>query len=228
MKARNVLLMLAVILAVAVGVQLWLGGRPKAVPVFHELPWQIKVFPDGTSEVFGIHLGDSTLEDARRRFGPDPELAIIARFGELGALEVYYPDVSSGPFTGKIVLGARVSDEKLKQLRKRAVDIEAMETGARKFILNSKDYEAAFKLPLRTITFLPFVRFDEEIILKRFGTPARRVKQRDVGEHFLYPKLGLDVMLGRRGKAVLQYVAPRDFAILAATLPQSTDATPKH
>ena len=221
MKARQVVFLLVVVLVLAVAAQFFLGGRPKSLPVLKGLPWQIKVLPDGTSEVFGLHLGRSTLDDARRRFGPDPELALIARIGELGSLEAYYPDVSSGPFTGKVVLGLAVSEERLKQLREHAVDVEAMESGARKFILNRKDYDASFQLPLRTVTFLPFVRFDEEIILKRFGTPARRLKAPGSGEHFLYPDRGLDVALGRRGKAVLQYMAPRDFAVLMAPLEQA-------
>jgi hypothetical protein len=37
-------------------------------------------------------------------------------------------------------------------------------------------------------------------------------------EHFLYPAKGLDLILDRKGKEVLQYVAPRDFARLREPL----------
>ena len=59
---------------------------------------------------------------------------------------------------------------------------------------------------------------DEAIILQRFGTPAERIRQGETLEHFLYPDKGLDLVLDSKGKEVLQYVAPADFARLRAPL----------
>jgi hypothetical protein len=56
------------------------------------------------------------------------------------------------------------------------------------------------------------------VILQRFGAPAERIRQGETLEHFLYPAQGLDIVLDSKGKEVLQYVAPADFARLRAPL----------
>ena len=45
---------------------------------------------------------------------------------------------------------------------------------------------------------------------KRFGEPAERIAAKD-GAHWLYPALGLDLLLGDNGQALLQYVPPAEF-----------------
>ncbi len=42
------------------------------------LPWQIEILPDGSTEVFGLHVGSSRLSDAFEILGGDMDLAIIA------------------------------------------------------------------------------------------------------------------------------------------------------
>jgi hypothetical protein len=54
--------------------------------------------------------------------------------------------------------------------------------------------------------------------VQRFGAPAERIRQGETLEHFLYPARGLDIVLDSKGKEVLQYVAPADFARLRAPL----------
>ncbi len=51
------------------------------------LPWQVQVQPDGSSRVMGLQLGTDTLAQARARAGESWQLALVARAGEVGALE---------------------------------------------------------------------------------------------------------------------------------------------
>ena len=73
---------------------------------------------------------------------------------------------------------------------------------------------------LAALTFLPAARFDEAVALERFGPAPERIGSADGQVHLLYPERGLVVSLDPqgRGKPVLQYVAPRDFARLRAPL----------
>jgi hypothetical protein len=103
-------------------------------------------------------------------------------------------------------------------MRERAAKTDHLETGIRRFILNEADRQRAENLPLAGIVFIPAASLDEAIILQRFGAPAERIPQGETLEHFLYPDKGLDVVLDRKGKEVLQYVAPADFARLRAPL----------
>ena len=57
---------------------------------------------------------------------------------------------------------------------------------------------------------LAVVKFDADLVRKRFGEPAERLPVQD-GMHWLYPSLGLDLLLGDNGGALLQYVPPAKF-----------------
>lgn len=189
------------------------GARP-----VEGLPWQIERLPDGGSRVFGLTLGQSTLADARARFGADMEMAVIASKDEAGALEAYFAHATAGVVTGKLILVADAGTETVARLRERAVKSETTASGARKFLLDRDDLELAFHAPILTITFIPSVNLDPDTVRARFGAPAERIRTGEHVEHFLYPETGLDLALDEKGKEVLQYVAPRDFARLRAPL----------
>jgi hypothetical protein len=57
---------------------------------------------------------------------------------------------------------------------------------------------------------MPVVKFDAELVRKRFGEPVERIAA-ESGAHWLYPALGLDLLLGDDGEALLQYVLPLEF-----------------
>jgi len=76
------------------------------------------------------------------------------------------------------------------------------------------DIDTMRKSPIIGVSFIPSANLDEDIIQQRFGMPAERIRGSEHTEHFLYPDRGLDLILDRKGKEVLQYVAPKDFASL--------------
>jgi hypothetical protein len=193
------------------------GGRA----ISHGLPWQIETPAPGTSRVFGLTLGGaapSTLADARRVFPEVVKLALLAPTDQPLALEAYFDSVSVGPLAGKLVLNLASPTAELEAMRARAAKTDHLETGIRKFVLNDADAIRAETLPLAGIVFIPGASLDEAIILQRFGPPAERIRQGETLEHFLYPDKGLDVVLDARGREVLQYVAPAEFARLRAPL----------
>jgi len=198
---------------------LLVAPAPDGPPVSAEnLPWQIDVQPDGSSRVFGLALGHSTLGDARRRIGPEPQVAIVKAPGEAGSLEAYFESVSLGMLTGKMVLTLETAPATIEQMLVRAAKVEHMESATRKATLAAADRETADRAPIRAIAFIPSAQLDEATVLQRFGQPAERLRDGENVEHFLYPAKGLDVIMDRKGKEVLQYVAPRDFARLREPL----------
>lgn len=188
------------------------GNRP-AAPA-EGLPWQIDVLAEGNSRVFGLTLGAATLADARARFGPDLQVAVVAAPQEQGALEAYLDNVTLGFVTGKLVVTMDASAETVAAMRARAVKTEYMESTTRKSTLAPADLEAAERLPIAALAFVPSANLDEQMILQRFGTPAERIRSAETVEHFLYPDRGLDVVLDAKRKELLQYVAPKRFARL--------------
>ena len=78
------------------------------------LPWQIEVMPDGSTQVFGLHIGVSRLADAMATLGNDMELAVIAATDEAGNLEMYYGHYRTGLLSGKLVLRSDATAEDVR------------------------------------------------------------------------------------------------------------------
>ena len=179
------------------------------------LPWQIDIRPDGRSNIFGVTLGRSTLGQARDQLGDDMELAIIAAADQdTGGLEMYYGHYKAGFISGKLVVAARVAPDVVIRLAEHAIKSKYLENGARKFTVNPDDLPVALQAPVESITFIPAVNIDQASALKRFGPAGKTLHTGEQVTHLLYPDKGLDLIINGKGKEVLQYVAPGDFARL--------------
>lgn len=182
------------------------------------LPWQIEVLPGGASKALGLTLPNSTLDEARARFGPEVEFGLLEdRQGKL-SFEVYFPAVRLGFITGKLILTVAAPFDELEALARRATDSKALPSGARKHGIAPHDLTTTGAWPIRAMTFIPSANLSENTVLERFGPPSERLRASDSAEHLLYPEKGLDLLLDSEGKEVLQYVAPAAFEPLRALL----------
>lgn len=177
------------------------------------LPWQIDVMQDGSTQVFGLHMGVSRLADVLGILGDDDvELAIIAASDEIGSLEMYYGHYRAGVIAGKLVVQTSASEQDIKDWRERSLKFDYMASGqAKKYTLSGEDLKMALNEVITGLTFIPALNLDEEIILSRFGEPAERVKLEDA-MHYLYPEKGLDVALFEDAKEIIQYVSPKEWS----------------
>ncbi|MEZ5541640.1 MAG: hypothetical protein R3F42_06315 [Pseudomonadota bacterium] len=183
------------------------------------LPWQIERLADGSTRVFGITPGTTSLGEAARRLGDDMELAIIAAPGERGSLEAFYRYYTVGPITGSLILVLDVDAAVLAGLRGRA----QQDAGTRRYLLHPDDLPVARAAPVRVITFMPSLDLDADIARARFGEPAE-VVMLDEQQHWLYPDIGLDLLLSARGRDLLQYLSPRAFDAHRERVRQSATA----
>lgn len=194
------------------------AGRQQGSDPETNLPWQIEVDAQGNSHVFGLVPGGSTLGQVRERFGADVEIAIIATPDEVGSLEAYYNQVSLGFLLARIIVTVDASPEVVTAMRERALKAQYMESATRKIRLHPDDLAAADQLPIRALSVIPSINLDEAAVLQRFGPAAERLQVSERRVHLLYPAKGLDVILDQDGKELLQYVAPRNFALLREPL----------
>jgi hypothetical protein len=195
----------------------FLGKDEKPVGVVG-LPWQIVILPDGSTKVFGLTPGQTTLGQAFARLGEDMELAIMAAEGEAGSLEMYYGQYRAGLLSAKLVLGADMDAKSLKWMRENAARKEVLKSGAYKYLLSEEDHEKAFLAVIQTIAYIPATNLDHDTIISRFGEPEEVIKIDNQATHYFYPSKGLDVLLSEEGKEVLQYVAPSEFKRLREPL----------
>ena len=194
------------------------AGQQEGVDPNANLPWQIAVDGQGGSTVFGVQPGVSTLADARRRFGGDVQVAIVAKSDEVGALEAYFPQVPLGFVLARVIVTVEAEEARVTAMRERALKAEHMESTTRKITLHPDDLALADTLPVRAISVIPTVNLDEATVVQRFGQPGERLVVSDKRVHLLYPDKGLDVVVDGDGKELLQYVAPRNFAWLREPL----------
>ena len=188
-----------------------------------DLPWQIEITEAGSTRVFGLHLGHSTLAEAVTHLGSDMSLAIVAANDEAGSLEMYYGHFRSGLLSGKLVITADVDTQSVKAWRNNAVRQEYMATGkAKKYFLSEKDLPRAMDTVISGLTFIPNVNLDEALVVARFGKPDQRLAD-EAETHLLYPEKGLQVSLYEHAKEVLQYVPPADFSVLRQSLVNEFD-----
>ncbi|MCL2635711.1 MAG: hypothetical protein FWD50_03655 [Betaproteobacteria bacterium] len=189
------------------------GGDPE-----RNLPWQIEVDGQGGSTVFGLQPGRSTLAEVRAALGDDLEVAIIAGPDEIGAVEAYYSQVALGFVLARMVVTLEVAPETVAAMRERALKAKHMESTTRKITLHPDDLAQLAQARVKALAVIPTVNLDEAAIVQRFGPPTERLPVTEKRVHLLYPRQGLDVVVDSDGKELLQYVAPRDFALLREPL----------
>ncbi len=185
-------------------------GNQAAAPG-RDLPWQVEIGQSGaTSTVFGLTLGKSTLRDAVRKLGRRYEMGVFRDRDRRLSLEAYFRDTVVGGLNARLVLSAQLPDERLDALRAHAGEGQSIAGGGRRYPVTEADHDLALEAVVTAITYLPVVKFDTDLVRKRFGEPAERLPVQD-GTHWLYPTLGLDLLLGDNGGALLQYVPPAEF-----------------
>lgn len=213
-------------LALLLALLFWLfpdAGPAEAPQATVPPPWQIERLPEGSTRVFGLIPGKSTLSDAESVLGTDRQLAIVANRDDSGALEAYYESVNPGGVSGRLILTLEADRNTLNAMIERGRKHQYMDSGARQTLLADGDAHTAKMLPIKALSFIPSTNLDETMVLGRFGPPAERVRTTPHTEHFLYPAQGLDLILDSEGKELLQYVPPPRFDAVRMPLAQVAD-----
>jgi hypothetical protein len=206
----KIALTIAALTLMAIGVAIMLpGGRePDPVP---KLPWSIQAHPDGSSSVFGLTLGRSTLADAESLFEAEAELTLFAAPQGERSVEAFFGRLFLSGLRADMVVTLELPKATMDAMYDRGIRSSRLGSGETKVTLSPADAAAARNAPIRHITYLPTPDLDPELLQSRFGTPAQRIPGPDEVVHWLYPETGLDIAVDPARKEVLQYVAPRDF-----------------
>ncbi len=176
-----------------------------------DLPWHIEHPTPNTTRIFGLTLGSSTVSEAEQRFREEARPSLFkSPAGELVA-EMFFEQVTLAGLKSRMVAGVSVSAAELQGMYERGLRISG--AGDSKKITPAPDDAARLReLPISSLTYMPSIRLEEEVFVKRFGPPGQRIREKKSGAiHWLYPQDGLDITLGGEEKPVLQYVPPSNF-----------------
>lgn len=193
------------------------GGRaPDQDP---RLPWQIQRLADGSSRVFGLTLGRSTLADARQELQAEGVLTLFRSPAGNFTLEAYFERLFISGLKANLVLSLALETGEAEALFERGQRVSKLGSGTKKVELATSDRERMARAPIRLITYLPTADLEPELLARLFGEPERRIAEPESKvEHWLYPAKGLDIAVNPDGKEVFQYIAPRRFEELSVPL----------
>lgn len=202
-------------LALAIGMLIPGGNTPQN----QTLPWQIEHTVDGATRVFGLTLGQTTLQQTEQRLRSAAVINVIDSTDKPPVIEAYFDNVTSGGLSAQMVMEIEAPAEQIQAMLERGARISTLASGARKVSLSDDDLALVRRLSIFSITYLPRIRLQPDLIRQRFGEPAQRIVEPS-GDitHWLYPNLGLDIALHDTGRAVLQYVTPSRFSELRRPL----------
>lgn len=217
------------VIAVFAGIALqFILVNPTPDDIRGKFPWNVTADEQGHSNVFGLTLGKSTMGDGLARFMTDTEVSLFVSPDNDYVVEAFFKNINLAGLGANIILTADLSEEQLHLMYERGSRISTMGSGTRKVTLNYDDLTIARNAPIRTLTYLPKVNLDPEIIVKRFGEPQSKIVEEKDGEsleHWLYPSVGLDITVSKNRKEILQYISPKLFHELSQPLIQQTGQT---
>lgn len=187
--------------------------EPDATRARTDLPWQVTVNSDGTSQVFDLQLGSATLADAMAKFGGIEGIALFEPADGPMVLEAFFGDVQFGPLTAKIVVGLEVSADEMQAMRERSSNREGSPSGDWKYRLDDTPTLHAARR-LKVISYVPGTRnLDTDFFRARFGEPAAWLEGNEHAVRWFYPQYGLSVLIDDEAREVLEYQPPRDFVM---------------
>ncbi|MCB1876148.1 MAG: hypothetical protein KDH88_09245 [Chromatiales bacterium] len=187
-----------------------------------KLPWQIELDADGNSTVMGITLGKSSLLDGARTMGEKADIGLFVNPDGSQSLEAYFQSVRLSGLSAVVVLEGDLSEAELTALATRAVS-RKRRLNAVKLELPEEDIKQIQDRPVRSITYIPKVNLQADVIDRRFGEPARKLVVDEHTSQWLYPDKGLAIAVSDNAREVLQYVRPVDFPRLEAKLESGTE-----
>jgi hypothetical protein len=228
MDRKIVLAVLAAALLGIVGLMLILP--PSVDESVSRLPWKVSRDPQGRTQVFGLTLGVSTLDDVRKAFEEEGKINLFARpdRGEPYSIEAYFDQVYLNRLRADLVMTLDVPQKEAAGMYERGLRISQLSSGAKKIDLAPADLAKLALAPIRGITYLPWKHLDADVLEHRFGKPVQVLSEASGVTHWLYPDKGMDIGRDPNGSVVIQYVNPGDFSALVKPLrPASANAPPQ-
>lgn len=213
---KKIILGVIALIVGAIGALLLVPSKPTDTP--DSLPWNISHPTPGTSRVFGITLGKTSLGETEKIFKEQTEVSLFKTTEGKMLVEAFFDELNFNGLKAKFVLTVALPPEELTGMFNRGLRMNSTPSGKR-ITLTPDDLARVRTAPVASVTYLPTVKLEEAIIAKRFGEPAERIRENKSGAiHWLYPQHGLDVVPGGKEKPLLQYLPPKDFELVRAPL----------
>lgn len=177
------------------------------------MPWHVTVHDARHSEVFGVVLNETSLEQAREMFGQLDGIGLFQTEDGQYNLEAYFGKVMIGPFAARLIANLDASQQELQELvEKHTIKRIKTEQGSLRWTLSTQKQEEQGIRKIKALSYIPsYGGMDDDFIESRFGQPSSRQRVDETTELWLYPDIGVRIMLDEEGKEMFEYTTPAAF-----------------
>jgi len=126
-------------------------GNPDTVTkdVAQFLPWHVKPTPSGSIQVFGLTLGETTLQEANKLYHNGAEVSLFASPEEQYKedqykIEAYFDKVILAGFSSRMILVIDIPYELKKAMFQRGIRVSSLGNGKKKVTLAADDLKAVY------------------------------------------------------------------------------------
>lgn len=199
-------------LLAVMGVLLLLSACGKSDPqVVDNLPWDITSTEQGTTCVFHLELGKTTLRQAIEQWHSFPELAVMqSRTNEL-SLEAYFGKQRLGLFEAKLVAELVADPAILEKFSQEQIKREPQASGAWRLSVSEANVKLANDFLIKYLIYIPVVNYEPELIRARFGEGAEIVNLTATVDAWFYADRNLAMLIDAKGGDMFYYSSPQDF-----------------
>lgn len=199
-------------LLAVMGVLLLLSACGKSDPqVVDNLPWDITSTEQGTTRVFHLELGKTTLRQAIEQWHSFPELAVMqSRTNEL-SLEAYFGKQRLGLFEAKLVAELVADPAILEKFSQEQIKREPQASGAWRLSVSEANVKLANDFLIKYLIYIPVVNYEPELIRARFGEGAEIVNLTATVDAWFYADRNLAMLIDAKGGDMFYYSSPQDF-----------------
>lgn len=162
-----------------------------------------------------LNIGTTTLHEAMQMLKSMPNIAMFTMQHMPDApeptknLEAFFKGVFDEG--DNIILGVDADDKLLSYIKKEAFKPEVLPNGVVRVGVRKKLYAQIQALPISSITVIAGRQINIDAFQTKFGKPEQLLNDGQGNAHFLYPKLGLDLIQPAGGNHILQLVSPDMF-----------------
>lgn len=173
------------------------------------MPWEVTIMPDRNSKVFDIHLGTTTYGQTQQILRQYGETAIFIQEGHTPTVEAFFNSINMGGLSAKLILNLSASEQQISEMSSNALEARMQDSGAHKYTLNNDANKDLVNATVTTITYIPSVRLDAEMVQHRFGQADHIEQMANNNETAIwhYPALNLTIQLNKDEKTLIQYLS---------------------
>lgn len=202
-------------------VSLMLSGCNHRQEQLTDLPWQIEQDEHQRITVFGVTLGETTLQSIEEKWQAESSVALFSKNSKSATglmLEAYFERLTLGAFQVRVVVLLQADQNWLRSIQQRSSRPKPGPSGDYRYQLSESDLNAAKGLKITELTYIPSYPVESETLTERFDNPDKIKTVNESTQYWFYADKGLVITINQPGRDLFHYTNPAEFSSAVARL----------